>query len=338
MLVVGLGSVGARHVRIARDLLPRTKIAALRRECSGNEPAFGINACFTRLEDALEFEPDAAVIAGPASMHIDVAVPLANAGVHLLIEKPISDDSAKVNVLLDSVRKQGCTLMIGYNLRYLRSLEYFRSLIQRGVIGPTLSVRSEVGQYLPTWRPDVDYRNTVSASAALGGGVLLELSHEIDYLRWIFGEIEWVSAVLARQGNFEIDVEDTAHLVIGFAQKAKERAVVGCLNMDFVRHDKTRMCTVIGESGSLRWNAVTGTVESFARGGDEWCAEFSHLGERDDSYRSEWREFLRCVRDRAWPCVTGEDGLAALRVVEAARRSSQIQRVVSVNDVLGRAD
>ena len=82
--------------------------------------------------------------------------------------------------------------MTAYNLRFLPSLQAYRERIQFGVIGKVLSVRCEIGQYLPSWRPGSDYRQAVSASRALGGGALLELSHEIDYLRWIFGEVAWV--------------------------------------------------------------------------------------------------------------------------------------------------
>ena len=77
-------------------------------------------------------------------------------------------------------------------------------------------LRCEIGQYLPLWRPGSDYRLGVSANRALGGGVLLELSHELDYLRWIFGDVDWVQASLERQSALEIDVEDTAHLLLSF--------------------------------------------------------------------------------------------------------------------------
>ena len=99
-----------------------------------------------------------------------------------------------VDDLLGTVRARGVICQVGYNLRYLPSLSRFRDLINEGLVGGPLSVRCEIGQYLPNWRPDTDYRTGVTARSDLGGGVLLELSHEIDYLRWIFGEVEWVSS------------------------------------------------------------------------------------------------------------------------------------------------
>jgi predicted dehydrogenase len=328
-LIAGLGSIGARHARIAREFMPGAMIAALRRQIP-DEPAPGIDVCFTSIADALKFEPDAAVIAGPAPTHLGMALELARSGVHLLIEKPIADRADGVQELLEVAAKRRVTIMTGYNLRYLPSLMRFRELVHAGVVGRILSVRSEVGQYLPTWRPGVDYRKSVSASATLGGGVLLELSHEIDYLRWVFGEARWVSAMLSRQSELAIDVEDTAFLTIGFARPEETGTIAAALCMDFVRRDTSRVCTAIGDAGSLRWNAVTGTVERYVPADAEWRVEFQHAGERDDTYRAEWSDFVACMRSGGRPRVTGEDGLAVMHIIDAARRSSKLRCVVPI--------
>ena len=322
LLIVGLGSIGTRHARVARAVAPHVRIAAWRRSGSSNAPPAGVDCVVATLDEALEFRPQLAVIASPASRHLDTALPLAVAGVHLLVEKPIASSVEGVDELIETCRAHGVALMTGYNLRFLPSLQRFRELVLEGRVGRVLSVRAEVGQFLPAWRPAADYRDTVSASAALGGGVLLELSHEIDYLRWIFGEVEWVNATLLRQSALEIDVEDTAHLVLAFATPAAGPAIVASLSMDFVRHDSTRSCTVIGEAGTLRWIGPTGTVDVFEAGANAWRELASMPSARDDSYLSEWRHLLSCVETGASPSITGEDGLAVLRVVEAARRSA----------------
>lgn len=330
LLIVGLGSIGTRHAKLARELIPEAKIAVLRHRSCQDLPDIGIDCCFTNVEEALQFQPQAAVIANPASFHLDVALPLARAGIHLLIEKPIAVDAKKVLELIEVCRSNRTILMVGYNLRFLRSLQQFREILEEKRVGRVLSVRSEIGQFLPSWRPSLDYRETVSAQAALGGGVLLELSHEIDYLRWLFGEVEWVSAVRCRQSSLEIDVEDTAHLILGFTHELGTVPVIASLNMDFVRHDTTRNCTIIGETGSLRWNALAGTVELFEQGGNAWQTLFTHKPQRDDSYIAEWNHFLACITDGSPPLISGQDGLAVIRIIEAAHRSSTIGAVVSI--------
>ena len=118
--------------------------------------------------------------------------------------------------LINICQSKKIALMTAYNLRFQPSLQEFRKQIKQQRIGKILSVRVEVGQYLPNWRPESDYRKGVSAQKKLGGGVLLELSHEIDYISWIFGDYKWVKAHISKQSNLEIDVEDTAYLLLGF--------------------------------------------------------------------------------------------------------------------------
>lgn len=329
ILIVGLGSIGSRHARIARELLPSAQITVLRHRGCDEVPA-GLDQCFASLDQAMQFRPQAAVIANPATHHLEPAMALGRAGVHLLVEKPIANAPEGVQALIDACQDKTSVLMTAYNLRFLQSLQYFRERLVGGEIGKVLSVRAEIGQYLPSWRPGTDYRQTVSARTALGGGVLLELSHEIDYLRWLFGDIQWVSAILGTQSDLEIDVEDTAHLTLGFAATRGAKPLIASLNMDFVRHDSTRTCVAIGETGTLRWNAIAGTVEALGSGETAWQTLFAHPPQRDESYRAEWRHFLECVAQKASPMVTGQDGLAALKVIEAARLSSAKKSVVDV--------
>ena len=322
LLIVGLGSIGKRHLRLARELLPHADIRVLRHQEYVSIPEQA-NGCFSSLEQAINFAPQIAVIASPATLHMSSAQPLARAGVHLLVEKPLSGSLDGIPLLLEYCRQHRTVLMIGYNLRFLPSLHRFRALLNENVIGRVLSVRCEIGQHLPSWRPDADYRQGVSARRELGGGALLELSHELDYLRWIFGEVDWVKATLSRQSSLALDVEDTAHLTLGFAPADDGHQLIGTVNMDFVRHDTTRLCTTIGENGSLRWNGLTGVVEQFETGAKDWRELFRHQHQRDDSYLAEWTHFLDCIRDQKRPLITGRDGLKVLQIIDAARQSSE---------------
>ncbi len=322
ILIVGLGSIGKRHLRLARQLLPNADIKVFRHQAT-NEVHEYSNGSFSSIEESIAFAPQIAVIASPAMFHIATAQALAEAGVHLLIEKPLSASLSGVTQLLETCRKQGVVLLTGYNLRFLQSLQRYRDLLGESVIGKVLSVRCEIGQYLPSWRPESDYRQCVSARHELGGGALLELSHELDYLRWIFGEVDWVKATLCRQSTLEIDVEDTAHLTLGFASALDGYQLIGAVNLDFIRHDTTRLCTAIGEKGSLRWNGLTGEVLFYGAGRKEWELMFSHQHQRDDSYMEEWKNFIECVNSLKIPLITGEDGLKVLQIIEAARHSEK---------------
>ena len=329
ILIESLGSIGTHHLRLARKLLPKADIRILRHQASSEIPEFS-NGCFSSMEEATAFAPQIAVIASPAPFHIATAQALAEVGVHLLIEKPLSDSLDGVKQLLETCKKQDTVLLTGYNLRFLPSLQRFRDLLDEGVIGKILSVRCEIGQYLPSWRPDSDYRQGVSARCDLGGGALFELSHELDYLRWIFGEVDWVKATLSHQSDLELDVEDTAHLTVGFVPTAYGHQLIGVVNLDFIRHDTTRFCTAIGENGSLSWNGLTGRVALFEAGAKEWRELFSHQHQRDDSYLAEWQNFIACVIEHKTPLITGEDGLKVLEIIQAARNSAATGGQVSI--------
>lgn len=319
VLVVGLGSIGRLHLRLARELLPDADIRILCRTPIEKMPELA-NGCFYVLDQALAFAPHIAILANPAPFHVPLGEALARIGCHLLVEKPLASSRDSALVLTQACRSSERILQVGYNLRFLPSMLYFKDVLGEGRVGDVWSVRSEVGQYLPSWRHGTDYRQGISAQRSLGGGVLLELSHEIDYLRWLFGDVDWVCAVIGRQSHLETDVEDTAHLTLGFAS-VKSMRIVASLNMDFIRHDTTRVCSVIGARGTLRWDAIAGRVELFEKGERSWRTLFSEPPERDVSYRAQWCAFLACVSHVGTPSPDGNDGLAVLDIIEAARQS-----------------
>ena len=338
ILIVGLGSIGKRHKELVHQLFPNAAVEVLRLR-EKTIPVDSGSEFLTTIQDAKEFSPEIAVLCTPSTTHISLALDLAKGEAHLLIEKPISQSSKGVLELIEECAKKGIALMVGYNLRYLKSLQEFRRHVSEGLIGKPLSVRCEVGQHLPNWRPNEDYRKSVSARSELGGGVMLELSHEIDYLRWIFGEVDWVRATLLRQSELEIDVEDTVHLTIGFEKSIYGKQLIANLNMDFIRHDTTRSCTVIGDRGSLRWDGILGEVSVIQAGEQIWKTLFVNDNGIEETYILEWQEFIEAIKEKRSPAVTGEDGLRVVEIIEAARLSSKsgIQTAVTRSPIKSEA-
>jgi len=318
LLIVGLGSIGRRHLLLARRLLPQADIRILRHQISTDVPCEA-NGVFFNISDALAFSPQAAVIANPAPFHMESAATLIKIGCHLLIEKPLSNHPANIERFFKAVQTYDTVVLVGYNLRFLSALKYFKQVIEEGELGKILSVRSEAGSHLPSWRPGTDYRQGVSAQKLLGGGVLLELSHELDYLRWIFGEIIWVSGWTGQLSDLELDVEDTANLILGIGEV---RPILCSLHLDFLRHDPIRSCTVIAALGSLRWNGMLGTVERWNIVNGVWDILFSAENDLEQSYYREWEHFLDTISNDRAPLISLAEGAATLNVIEAVRESS----------------
>lgn len=321
ILIVGLGSAGTRQLRLAKMKFPDCEIKVLRSSTSDIREVKE-NDLIQSLKEVAAFKPSLAMICSPSPFHVEIAQYLAGIGAHILIEKPISNSTAGIKELINTCRQNSLALMTGYNLRYLESLIYFRDCIVTGKIGKIQSIRCEVGQYLPDWRPDKDYRTTVTARRELGGGALLELSHELDYLQWIFGSAEWVSAVISKQSNLEIDTEDSAHLVIGFSDQKLGYTTIGNLNIDLYRHDKTRNCLVIGECGSMKWDAILDRVLIYSPTSAEWEIVFQGNSNLEESYLHQLDEFVNASENLNCCGATGVDGLRVLELIESAWKSS----------------
>lgn len=318
LVIVSLGSIGQRHLRNLRTLCPQARIAVWRRPHAAATVPEGADLLCRSLEEVLAFRPQAALVAGPSPLHLEAARPLAEAGVHLFLEKPISDRAQGVDSLIECCRRQGRVLMVGYNLRFLPSLRETKRLIDEGAIGRVLSARAEVGQYLPSWRPAADYRQGVTARKALGGGVLLELSHDIDYILWILGQPARLTACGGRYSDLEVDVEDMAELLLEYTHPAR----LVSIHLDMVQRHPVRRCRFVGSEGVLVWDCIADHIECYRAADGAWNTfDAFKLEDKNRMYLDELRHFLDCVQHHRTPLCSGEDGLAVMSVIEAARRS-----------------
>src|SRR6185369_13479350 len=111
-----------------------------------------------------------------------------------------------------------------------------------------LCFRARFSHYLPNWRPGTDYRTSYSARRAHGGGIVLEGVHEIDYVRWMAGEVASVSAWAGRLSGLDIDSEDCALITLHCKSGA-----VAQIHLDYLSPLKLRGCEVVGEDAVLRW-------------------------------------------------------------------------------------
>jgi len=329
ILVVGLGSIGRRHLANLRFLYPDAEITVWRQHSRPDSPAEDSIAQARLVYSdaaALASMPDVAFLTGPAPSHVSSGLLLAEHGVHLFVEKPLSHDMEGVRELIDACRRKGLVLMVGYNLRFHETLRCMKQALIDGAIGRLLAVRAEAGMYLPDWRGETDYRHGVSARSALGGGAVLELSHELDYARWIGGEVDAVCALTGRVSDLDIEVEDMAEIILRF-----KNGVMGSVHVDMVQRAPVRSCRLIGTEGTLCWNGISNAVTLYSAGQGTWSdiREASSI-DRNQMYLAEVTHFLDCVTNRREPSVSGEDGRRALAIALAVKRSSSEQAWIAV--------
>lgn len=327
-LIVSLGSIGRRHLANLRSIEPSAEITVWRQHTprTDAEPPAGANQVVWSLEEALATRPEVAIIASPASLHVPTSLALAEQNVPLFIEKPLSHTMEQVEALLEACNRRKLVVMVGYHLRFCKSLQVVKRCLESGTTGRLIAVRAEVGQFLPQWRPHSDYRLGVSAQKGLGGGVVLELSHELDYVRWLAGEVTSVSAEIGKLSDLDVDVEDTAEIVLRFAGGA-----IGSVHLNMVQQPMTRGCRIIGKDGTLIWDGLTNTVRLFSSSNGAWSELHpAETADRNAMYVDELTHFLECVREGRTPCVSGEDGRRVLEIALAAKESAKMQRTVAL--------
>jgi predicted dehydrogenase len=312
-LVVGAGSIGRRHLRNLQALgLTQVMVCDPDPERLANlDPPI---ARFSDFREALATgQPEIVLICTPPVFHVPQALEAVGAGAHVFVEKPLSDRLDKIDYLIEEASRRSLIVQVGYNLRFNPGIRKLKQLIQGGVIGKVLWARLEMGQYLPDWRPWQDYRNSYSARQDLGGGIILDASHEIDYAIWLFGNPVEIVSMGGRVSGLEIDVEDCATLLLRFAS--------GCqvdIHLDCIQRSYTRCCKIVGEQGTLDWNYSTGELKVFTSEAAKWIA-VSYEVENNDVYVDELRHFLACVENGQEPLVDLNQGRRVLEVALAAK-------------------
>jgi len=324
-LVVGAGSIGSRHGRNLAGLGHRVQIWDIDRDRLREAATLpGIEAAAS-LDDALARRPDAVLVCTPPARHLEVSRRAVAADAHLFVEKPLAHVSEGVPALIEEARRRHRILAVGFNLRFLPSLRHVKALVESKRVGNVLAVRAEFGSYLPDWRAGRDYRDNYAVHAELGGGVLLDAIHELDYLGWLHGDAAEVVCIAGHWSNLASDTEDLAEITVRF-----QSGVMAQVHLDYVQRHYRRNLQVIGDTGTIIWDYPTHTVTVYGTEPSELETIRVDDGDANEMYLQEMRHFIRCVEAGDTPLVDGNEALRSLRLVEAAKRSARERRAVSL--------
>jgi len=318
MLIAGLGSIGRRHLRNLRTLGQEDVVLYRTHQATLPDAELGDLPTFTELSLALDEKPDSVIIANPTALHLDVAIAAAKAGAALLIEKPISDGLAGLGELQSALNLSGKPAMVGFHFRFHPVLNQVKALLESGQLGKLLSARAHWGEYLPDWHPWEDYRRSYAARADLGGGVVNTLSHPLDYLRWLLGEVESVSAWTGKLSELELDVEDHADILLRFS--AGEAASV---HLDYYQRPPSHTLEITCEDGRICWDNASGEARVFhAQSGAVDLLMPPEGFERNQMFLDEMATFVRLCQGETLPHCTLADGIRAQELVLAIKQSA----------------
>jgi len=204
ILFFGLGSIGKKHARIIKDNY-HYELYSYRTHKGQEKSDLKIKE-FKNLNDAFSINPDIAFITNPTYLHVQTALECVKRNINLFIEKPVSHSLEKTNELYNEIRVRKLFTYVAYNMRFNPVLMNLKNIILREE--KPIYFRVTCSSYLPNWRPKQDYKKSYSANDNLGGGVILDLSHEFDYISWIIGEIKKIAGTCGKISNLNIFSED----------------------------------------------------------------------------------------------------------------------------------
>lgn len=329
ILVIGCGSVGKRHAENLKSLGCRV---------SGMDPrADRLDEAATRIPLELRFATleaafdhgvtfDGAVIASPPTAHVAQALACLDRRIPLLLEKPVAPDLASARTLLARARVSAVPVLLGYTFRWWPPVLHLKELLGGRATGDVLRVQMVMAAHLADWHPWERYQDFFMAKAALGGGALLDESHFLDLMLWLFGWPQDLSATVERLSALEIDTDDNVDVSLALPSGTR----VG-IHLDLYARPHERSIRVFGDAGTVEWNNEDNCVRRYAAPSGWSSTPFTC--QRNDMFLRLARHYLD-VLDGAPPECTLLDGCRVLQLVEAIRDSDRERRTVDVPEAL----
>jgi len=324
-LVIGYGSIGKRHIKNL-SLFKNIEILVVTQKKL--DPFLKKHNCkiFQSIQKSLSEKPDFGIISNVSNQHLKSAILLAKNGIHIFIEKPLSNSLANVNSLVLETKKQKLITQIGCNLRFHPCIKKIKSIISEQTLGKILTIQIENGSYLPNWHPNEDYRLSYASQKKMGGGVVLTCIHEIDYLYWFFGNISEVYSITGKFSDLEIDSEDLSAILMKVGKNS-----VAEIHLDYFQQPPERSCKIIGTKGTLIWNFKTNYIKLFNNKKKKWSIELK-LTKYDNNkmYYDELDHFITCVKRKKTTINPLIDGIETLKIALAIKKSSKQRKMIKL--------
>ena len=280
-LIIGLGSIARKHIDAIRSIDPRITLSALRSGPGGSDIE-GVENLYEPFDGWDMF--DFIIISNPTSCHADTIKKLAHSSVPLFIEKPVVD-SVSHSDLITELKLSGRITYVACNLRFLECLVYVRNYLNENPGCRINEVNVYCGSYLPDWRPGTDYRKSYSAIPELGGGVNIDLIHEIDYVVWLFGQPVKSFGLCTSRSSLDIRAIDYANYALVYP------GFVASVILDYYRRDYRRSLEIVFSDVTWTVNLAENKITDCT--GKVVFESGNRIG---DTYKSQMEYFLNIIK------------------------------------------
>lgn len=318
--VIGLGNIATRHRRNLKLLFPQCRLLAM--SASGRIPTDPVSDCdevVSDIDEIIRSDAELVIVASPAPFHVDHTIPLLRADIPTLIEKPVTARLEDVQRLESVVDKTQTPVAVGYCLRYLPSSLEVKALLDKEAIGLLYNAHIEIGQYLPDWRPNKDYRSSVSANAELGGGALLELSHELDYAQWLLGDLTVQHAYLRSSDELGLAVEDLVDVIT-----TTESGALVNIHLDFLQRQAYRRCRFVGSKGAIEWDLIKNEVKQTDDTGES-IVYSEPAWDKNKMYLNMLQDFISITKTNKHRCVDLRQAGKTVELIETIKLHAKTQ-------------
>lgn len=342
-LFVGLGSIGQRHLRNLKALKgddvtciafrSKRQVPVLSDDLQvlpgvTLKEAYGVIE-YDTLGECLDLKPDIVFITNPSSMHAEVALECAKSGSAIFIEKPLASSLQGIDELCSVCESNNLITFVGFQLRFDKALRQIKQYLDSEQIGTIIGAQFHQAEYFPNWHPYEDYRISYAARKELGGGVILTQIHEIDFILWLLGFPKSVYCVGGKRSSLEIDVEDTASLMLKFG--VGESTFPVTINLDYLQNPPRRGGVIIGEHGRITWDFHENSVKLIRSSKDEIISHEFGPRKRNDLFMQEMKHFIDCVEANQQTLIPVSFGKKSLIVATSALESMKSMQPIEMN-------
>ena len=331
ILIVGVGSVGKRHARNLSALgckiscidLQIERICDLAEEIEIIGQFKSINEAFV-----LKQKYDGAVIASPTGSHSEALHQLVKHHLSILLEKPVAKSLAEATRMFDLSAEKNIPVLLGYTWRWWKPLRRVQEHINSNTIGPIRHVQFYMSAHLADWHPWEPYQSFFMASAAQGGGALLDESHWIDMMIYFFGMPEKILGKVEKISNLEIETDDNVDVIAYYPNGLRVT-----IHLDLYGRPHEKSIRFVGEDGTLMWSAHPNRIKLSGRPEKVWEEEIFDC-DRNDMFVSVAEEFINLISGniKNLTCQL-KDGLSVMKIIEMIRRSSNEGRIVCIQEL-----
>ena len=306
ILILGLGSIGQRHLRNLRSIDKKLKFFTLRRRYitplldNKNRPKKGNIEKIYKIKNFKNFADvngiHAAFICTPSKFHVSEALKLLKKDINLFIEKPLGSSLHEIDKLKKIIlKKPKIKTMMGFQLKFNPLILKLKKLIESKSIGKIYNLFIHHGEHIDNFHPYENYKISYAAKKSLGGGVILTQIHEIDYLMFLFKDykIKILHSFPSRISNLKIDVED--NVVANLKLQNKKKQIIVCsLHLNYYENPKKREIKLIGEKGKIECDLNKCEINIYKK---NTLKKIKFKINRNEIFKNQIKYFLSCVKN-----------------------------------------